>query len=306
MKHYHFNYLEKFNCIADKCKHNCCIGWEIKVDKKSIKTYQNLASSDNRFNRALNGDIFNLVNTRCAFLDKDNLCHIIKNYGEKSLCKTCKTHPRFKSFFSGVTETGLGLYCEHAGKIILSNKPKMCLKLAKEDKNSKKKTKFEKQLFSFRNKAISIIQNRKIDINERLNKLKTLYNIDLKKLKFDAWIDTYLSLEKLEINEYAFSNLKQDNAFAPILINFEKEYENLLSYLCFRHLSRAIDLLDLRVRLAFCILSFYVINHIFNKCENKDLDNLVEVCRFYSSEIETNDDNIFTLLDKIESLVSYI
>ena len=112
MKQYEFNYNKKFTCIADKCKHNCCIGWQIDIDKKSLSHYETLKDKDNRFNdNCFLGQSFNLnENLRCPFLDGDNLCHIIKNYGEKSLCKTCKTHPRFKNFFSGVTETGLGLY----------------------------------------------------------------------------------------------------------------------------------------------------------------------------------------------------
>lgn len=307
MKHFEFNYLKKFSCIAGACKHNCCIGWEIKIDKRSLDKYQSLKGLDDRFSdNAFNGNLFNLKNSRCPFLDSDNLCHIIKNYGEKWLCTTCKTHPRFKSFFSGITETGLGLYCEHASKIILSNKQKMRLVLVKDDKKDKPLTKFEKQVLSFRKKAVSICQNRKLAINERLELLTQLSNVNLDKKSYLDWINTYLGLEKLEINDYSFEKLKNEKDFYEIAGGFELEYENLLSYLCFRHLSRAIDKLDLRIRLAFVILSFKMINQIFSLQDKKDFPSLVESARFYSSEIETSNDNIFTLLDKIESLISYL
>ena len=26
------NYYNQFKCIAEKCHHNCCIGWEIDID----------------------------------------------------------------------------------------------------------------------------------------------------------------------------------------------------------------------------------------------------------------------------------
>ena len=26
------NYYPAFRCIADKCRHSCCIGWEIDID----------------------------------------------------------------------------------------------------------------------------------------------------------------------------------------------------------------------------------------------------------------------------------
>ena len=42
----------------------------------------------------------------------------------------------------------------------------------------------------------------------------------------------------------------------------------------------------------------------FDSQNEKTLDSLIEVCRFYSSEIETSDDNIFCLLNEIENLVS--
>ena len=125
MKQFEFNYSKKFNCIADKCKHNCCKGWQIAVDKKTADKYLSLSNDNNRFKNCLDGQFFKMIDKNCPFLDSDNLCHIIKNYGDKALCKTCKTHPRFKNFFSDRIETGLGLYCEEAGKIILSSKSKM-------------------------------------------------------------------------------------------------------------------------------------------------------------------------------------
>ena len=27
------SYYEKFHCIADQCKDNCCYGWEIDIDE---------------------------------------------------------------------------------------------------------------------------------------------------------------------------------------------------------------------------------------------------------------------------------
>ncbi len=307
MKHYQFNYTKKFSCIADKCKHNCCIGWEIKIDKKSLTAYKNLFVTDKRFNHnAIKGNAFNLVNRRCPFLDDDNLCHIIKNYTDKALCTTCKTHPRFKNFFNGITETGLGLYCEHACKIILTEKAKMRTVLVKDDKQQKCLSSLDKNILAFRKKAISFAQNRNLSISERLNALTSLANINLNRNSYREWIKVYSSLEKLEVNEYSFENLNTQNEFLPLVTGFDLEYENLLSYLCFRHLSRAIDNLDLIIRLAFVILSFKIINQIFALTKGKDLSSLIEACRFYSSEIETSDNNIFTLLDHVEYLVSYL
>ncbi len=305
MKYYEFNYSKKFNCIADKCKHNCCIGWEIAVDKRSRDKYKSLEVLDNRFLGQIENNCFKLApNARCPFLNEDNLCHIIKSHGEKSLCKTCKTHPRFKNFFKGITETGLGLYCEEAGRIILSSSQKMKPVLIKDDDKPSALTPFEKKVLAFRNKVIRILQNRKLTVSERLSALQPLCQIDLNKKDFSSWIDFFTSLEKLEINEYSFDKI-MSKSFYEVDQNFSLGFEQLLCYLAFRHLSRSIDLLDLKVRLAFVILSFNMINTIFSQGE-KSLDNLIECARFYSSEVECNDDNLYKILNEIESLVSFI
>ena len=305
MKYYEFNYSKKFNCIADKCKHNCCIGWDIAVDKRSRDKYKSLEVLDNRFLDQIENNCFKLTtNARCPFLDEDNLCHVIKNYGEKSLCKTCKTHPRFKNFFKGVTETGLGLYCEEAGRIILSSKEKMKIVLVKDDNKPSTLTSFEKKVLAFRNKVMKILQNRKLTISDRLFALQPLCQVNLDKKDFSSWIALFSSLEKLEINDYSFDKIK-GNSFCTVNQNFDLAFEQLLCYLAYRHLSRAIDILDLKIRLAFVVLSFNVINTIFSQGE-KTLENLIEIVRFYSSEIECNDDNLYEILNEIENLVSFI
>ena len=34
------NYYSRFSCIAQNCKHTCCAGWEIDVDKDTLAYYQ--------------------------------------------------------------------------------------------------------------------------------------------------------------------------------------------------------------------------------------------------------------------------
>ncbi|MEE1154891.1 MAG: flagellin lysine-N-methylase [Acutalibacteraceae bacterium] len=119
-------YYRKFKCIADKCKDNCCIGWEIAIDEDSYNFYQ---SVNNDFAKKLQRGIlkreneysFKLCeNKRCAFLNENNLCDIICNLGENALCQICNEHPRYYNFYKDVEEKGLGLACEEACRIILT------------------------------------------------------------------------------------------------------------------------------------------------------------------------------------------
>ena len=308
MKQYQFNYMKNFKCIGNRCKHNCCIGWDISVDSRSLKKYHEYSKTDSRFSTKWedNGSFMMDKSYRCPFLDGDNLCHIIKNYGDKNLCSTCKTHPRFKNFFSGVTETGVGLYCEEGCRIILSSKTKMKVVLTRDDGKSCSLSPLERKIIRMRKKVVGILQNRRLPIADRLDAVKELCDIDLKKKSFGEWLDLFSSLEKIPTNAYSFSLIQKTNDFAPLVSGFELEYEQLLCYLVYRHLSRAIDTLDLSVRLAFVILLFSMINHIFYNESERNLDTLVESCRFTLSEIELSDDNTFAILNEIENLVSFL
>ena len=35
MKRYAPAYYPRFACLADRCRHSCCIGWEIEVDEEN-------------------------------------------------------------------------------------------------------------------------------------------------------------------------------------------------------------------------------------------------------------------------------
>ena len=54
MEIYAPEYYERFKCIADKCKHSCCVDWEIDVDEKTHEKYKSL---DNEFGKSILANI---------------------------------------------------------------------------------------------------------------------------------------------------------------------------------------------------------------------------------------------------------
>lgn len=114
-------YYRKFACIADKCSDNCCIGWEIDVDSSTEAFY---ASVDGEMGEKLRSNIKNgsfiLRGERCPFLNDRNLCQIIINLGEEHLCHICRQHPRFYGWYGDIKEGGIGLGCEEAARLILT------------------------------------------------------------------------------------------------------------------------------------------------------------------------------------------
>ena len=126
------SYCNSFQCIASRCRDNCCIGWEIDIDEETDRFYRNVTGD---FKRRLEDGIsrdgtphFRLQGKkeRCAFLNDDNLCDIFIHLGEEHLCGICREHPRFYEWYEEIpglmdwTESGLGLCCEEAARLFVS------------------------------------------------------------------------------------------------------------------------------------------------------------------------------------------
>ena len=123
MKEYIPDYYKDFQCIADRCKDSCCIGWEIMIDSKSYKKYQNVKGEFH--DRLMKGidhaetPAFHLDHRdRCVFLNQKNLCDIYIELGEDALCEICTQHPRFHNEYGNIRQTGLGMACEEAARLI--------------------------------------------------------------------------------------------------------------------------------------------------------------------------------------------
>ena len=119
------SYYREFHCIADRCKDNCCIGWEIDIDTETAEKYRSVSGE---FGERLRSHIafgepscFLLgEHERCPFLNDRSLCDIITTLGESALCQICTDHPRYFEWFGDVKEGGIGMCCEEAARLILS------------------------------------------------------------------------------------------------------------------------------------------------------------------------------------------
>lgn len=118
-------YYDKFRCIADKCENTCCSGWQIEIDEKSQKKYENATGNycdvlKNSITKNENGEtVFKQSGLDCIHL-KNGLCEIQKNLGENFLCDTCKNFPRWKNIFGGTTECGISTACPEASRLIFA------------------------------------------------------------------------------------------------------------------------------------------------------------------------------------------
>ncbi len=297
------NYYDNFKCIADKCRHNCCIGWEIDIDEKALKRYKDFKGS---FSKRLNDGIdfnddyacFKLDGKgRCVFLNKDNLCDIILNSGEDHLCQICTDHPRFRNFYKNATEIGLGLCCEEAGRIILGQDEGFELKF---NKNKEKLTDEEEVFFDYKYSILHNLQNKELSLNDRILILMRDNDIEPSTTEFSKWIDFYLSLERLD---EAWTNLlcdmkKTDFEDVTLSDKFDKVFEKMLLYFIYRHLENVDEYMVL-----FAVFCVYFISQIcryhIKKYGNLNFEDIVEYARMYSSEIEYSDENITKIYNKL-------
>ena len=133
------DYYTKFKCIADKCKHSCCIGWVIDVDPDTLEYYHTMEGDlGERLKKGIDesGETAHFIlgeGERCPFLNQSGLCDLITELGEESLCQICTDHPRYRNFYSDRTEIGLGLCCEAAGELILRRQEKTTLVVLEDD-----------------------------------------------------------------------------------------------------------------------------------------------------------------------------
>lgn len=170
------HYYCKFKCIAGECPDTCCAGWQIAIDKKSLKKYKRIkGAAGNRLHNEINWreGIFRQYEGRCAFLNEENLCDLYLEGGRSLFCKTCRTYPRHIEEFEGLKEISLSLSCPVAAKMILNCKEPIRF-LSREAHNVREERyeEFDYLLFTkledTRDVIFHTLQNRSIKIETRI------------------------------------------------------------------------------------------------------------------------------------------
>lgn len=302
MKIYTPNYYKNFKCIAGKCNHNCCIGWEIDIDEDTYEYYQSIHG---RFGNKLKKDIilnddcacFRLDGKgRCAFLNKNNLCDIILKLGEDALCQICSDHPRFRNFYVDATEIGLGLCCEEAGRLILGQKEKF--EIVNLDENSDDEC--ENEFLKLKENIFVELQDDRYTLKEKTSTLLNKNNIQINKKDFNEWVEFFISLERLDDNWTNLLNDLKSVDFEDIILSADLDeiFEKLLIYFIYRHL----DEMD-KSKIKFAIFSVFFISQIYRyhvaKYGNIQFEDMIEYARMYSSEIEYSDENIEKIIEEL-------
>lgn len=300
------DYYKKFRCIADRCRHSCCIGWEIDIDADSLEYYRTVGGNlgkrlaENIITEADGTSHFKLcADQRCPFLNDKNLCDICTELGQEGFCQICDDHPRFRNFYSDRTETGLGLSCEAAAKLILSQKEPSVLITAEND-GGEFLWEEECDFLDFRDDIFDILQDRTKTVENRIEDMLTFCNISMPQKSASQWADIFLCLERLDgswdIMLNKMKNADYNRLAVPQSEETETAFEQLAVYFAYRHLADSLDDDRLAERIKFVVLSCRIIYWLcalqYNINRDITLDDMAEICRIYSSEVEYSDDNM--------------
>ena len=191
------NYYKKFKCINKKCRHSCCIGWEIDIDDDTLRLYDSATGEmGKRFKESISRDgvphFILSAGERCPFLNCENLCDIILSSGEDSLCTICREHPRFHNSLPGRIESGLGLSCEEAARIIIGQSEPALLEISGD-------AECDDEIIALRDEVILLLQNRDIPVSARIDSMLDTMNASLPYKSIAEWCEIFLSLENLDV-----------------------------------------------------------------------------------------------------------
>ena len=287
MKLYAPKYYKSFQCIADKCEHSCCIGWEIDVDSETLKRYECL---DGGYGDVIKGSIsydgnphFKLyADDRCPHLNKQGLCEIILHFGEECLCDICREHPRFYNY-TDVAEVGLGMSCPEAARIILESPDYTSMEEVGEV-SADDFIEFNGRIM--REKVYATLGESSLCYSERLARIYGDYGISLG--KDEMWLEKLSVIEYLdERHKDLFSNYS--SALRPEGV--DQYLERFLAYLIYRHCTEAYDAEDFVLRLSFCLFCERLAASLIVSEGASSLREIAELTSIISEELEYSEDN---------------
>ena len=320
------NYYESFRCIASACRHSCCVGWEIDVDSDTLAHYDTVTGEMGQrlcasIDREADPPCFRLTpDERCPFLNESGLCDLITELGEESLCHICDDHPRFRNVLSDRVELGLGLCCEAAAALILSQtEPISVVELPPDWAAHERHAQEEREelddltaaLIAHREALLPLLCDRSRPLADRIRHVFEKCDIHLTESEtntFKSYASIAALLRGMERLDPAWDACLDTLEALPEdpLTELDGEddvaYENLLCYFFYRYMTAdATYWPDAhRIRTAFAALCTVIVHAIHRATGGKDLDSLCEIARMFSSEIEYSEENLETLMGEAE------
>ncbi|MBP3308742.1 MAG: flagellin lysine-N-methylase [Clostridia bacterium] len=309
-------YIRDFKCIASRCQHSCCIGWEIDIDSATLEKYKQCDKE--RGSRLCESICLGTAGEacfrmgdggRCPQLASDGLCEIIKALGEEYLSDICREHPRFYHECDEEAEVGIGLCCEAAAELILTSDGwGELVPIASGEGDTDTDAGYASQRtaerrdntladcasaegFSAsreRERLYCLLGDRRKELDERLDELRKIAGIDEDRIR-DKILSVLPALEYLDGEYESLLTLALRRGAGAL---YDEYGERALAYFIFRYVSPARDKEDMLSRLRLALGLEKMLSSILNMPTIVDKYGVFECARKLSEEIEYNEDNI--------------
>ena len=295
MKLFAPKYYKDFSCIADRCRHSCCIGWEIDIDGETAEKYtacRGAYAERVRASIAQEGEPhFRLgEGERCPHLNEKGLCRIIIELGEDHLCHICREHPRFYNDTALGREVGLGMACEEACRLILSSDGYDEVYAVCELDGDPCEVEFD--TLPHRKRLYEILHDPNGGRAEKLEKIGKEYDLAIETLPDAAWHKLFEKIEYLdEAHRDLFGVFSTE---ATVDGRYEKILERALAYFIYRHCTEVWDACEFRAALGFCLVCERLLASLIGAGNDP-----LEAARILSEEIEYSEDNTECIKDII-------
>lgn len=336
------DYYDRFFCKGNKCKRNCCEGWTLEIDSDTYDYYNAVPGEFGDRLRACTEEmlvyddeedkVFCLeINGRCPFLNDENLCDIVLNLGEESLCEICATYPRASYEYGDTLELFLTPSCEEACRLMFENMEG--IEFIEEESEYEKESRYEDEMYlleeelgkdyeKIRDKCIKIIWGEN-GFDEGFKELKE-YILDVqkevnesdenpdKKIYFTDPEERVEILKSIDPINEEFRNLQKemepffkDGKLKKALEDYHSLDNDLFekkifSYFLLRYMPGAVYDYDYISKLYFAWLNLLIIEDIFAKYyyENGDItkQDRMDMVSDYSRQVEHSEYNMDNLL----------
>ena len=294
MKLYAPSYYEKFKCIADRCTHSCCVGWEIAVDEDSLHRFGEMGADGEQIRSHIRSDkdgaVIELSETdRCPFLDEAGLCRIISKHGEGCIPRICREHPRFYTRICDRVEMGIGAVCEEACRLMLE-----CdgFELVPIGECSEAAAETDYDTLPARDRIISVLWDKERSFEAAISAVCEEFSVPEAEIYPSAFADATAELELLSEDDRVC--LVCDGRMPEA----DEYLRRFLTYLIYRHVSAAENYDALRARIGFSLLLCRMLEGELSR--RGDASSVTEVARMISEEIEYSESNTDALIFELE------
>ena len=202
-------YMLNFKCVGGSCEDNCCIGWDVDIDKKTYLKYQKVQEPrmKNEFKKYIhiNTNCYDPVvdyayaalddSRRCQFLNSENLCMIHKYMGESYLSNVCTNFPRITNKIDGKLEQSATPSCPEIARKIVSDPDAMQLvEIDEENINELLTYKIKQNDKLYKN---TLIANLKLVRDQAMKILSSeCYSVEISLVILSNFIEDCFMLEK--------------------------------------------------------------------------------------------------------------